>query len=87
MSAPDMTKALKVHAHNAGKRTAFTMHSFRSEGALPRALAGENLAKVMQRAFWEKPYTARRYFRLMKVLIPGYVGNSRVTGVYPEQYR
>ena len=27
ISAPDMTKALKVHAHNARERTAFTMHS------------------------------------------------------------
>ena len=28
-----MTKALKVHARNAGERTAFTMHSFKSGGA------------------------------------------------------
>ena len=27
ISAPDMTKAIKVHAHNARERTAFTMHS------------------------------------------------------------
>ena len=27
ISAPDMTKALKVHAYNARERTAFTMHS------------------------------------------------------------
>ena len=40
ISAPDMTIALKVHARNAGERTAFTMHSFRSGGALTRALAG-----------------------------------------------
>ena len=52
ISAPDMTKALNVHAHNAGERTAFTMHSFRSEEALARALAGEYLPTVMQRAFW-----------------------------------
>ena len=37
ISAPDMTKALNVHARNAGERTAFTMHSFRSGGALTRA--------------------------------------------------
>ena len=30
IAAPGMTKALKVHARNAGKRTVFTMHSFRS---------------------------------------------------------
>ena len=60
ISAPDMTKALKVHARNAGERTAFTMHSFRSGGALTRALAGEDLPAVMQRAFWKKLSTAWR---------------------------
>ena len=53
ISAPDMTKALKVHARNAGERTAFTMHSFRSGGALTRALTGEDMLTVMQRAFWK----------------------------------
>ena len=40
ISAPDLTKALKVHARNVGERTAFTMHSFLSGGAITRALAG-----------------------------------------------
>ena len=31
ISAPDMTKALKVHAHNARERTAFTMHSLKDQ--------------------------------------------------------
>ena len=87
ISALDMTKVLKVHARNAGERTAFTMHSLRSEGLLTRALAGEDLPTVMQRTFWKKPSTAWRYLRLIKVLIPGSVGNSMVTGVSPEQYR
>ena len=87
ISAPDMTKALKVHARNAGERTAFTMHSFRSGGAITRALTGEDLPTVMQRAFWKKPSTAWRYLRLMEVLLPGSVGNSMVTEVSPEQYR
>ena len=87
ISAPDMTKALKVHARNAGERTAFTMHSFRSGGALTRALAEEDLPTVVQRAFRKKPSTAWRYLRLMEVLIPGWVRNSMVTGVSPEQYR
>ena len=60
ISAPDMTKALKVHAHNARERTAFTMHSFKSGGALTRDLAGEDLPTVMQRAFW-KLSTAAEY--------------------------
>ena len=68
ISAPDMTKALKVHARNAGERTVFTMHSFRSVGALAQALAGEDLPTVMQRAFWKKPSMAWRYLRLMEVL-------------------
>ena len=84
ISAPDMTKALKVHAREAGERTAFTMHSFRSGGALTRVLTGEDLPTVMQRAFWKKSSTAWRYLRLMEVLIPGSVGNSMVTGVSPE---
>ena len=87
ISAPDMTKALKVHARNAGERTPFTMHSFRSGGALTRALAGVDLPTVMQQAFWKKPCTAWRYLRLMDVLTPGSVGSSMVTGVSPEQYR
>ena len=87
ISAPDMTQALKVHARNAGKRTAFIMHSFRSGRALTRALAGEDLPTVMQRVSWKKPSTAWRYLRLMEVLIPRSVGNSMVTGVSPEQYR
>ena len=86
ISAPDMTKALNVHACNAGERTSFTMHSFRSGGALTRVLAGEGLPTVMQRAFVKKPSTAGRYLRLMEVLIPGSVGNSMITGVSPEQY-
>ena len=77
-----------MHARKAGERTAFTMHFFRSGGALTtRALAREDLPTVMQSAFWKKPSTARRYLRLMEVLIPGSVGNSMVTGVSPELFR
>ena len=81
-----MTKVLKVHARNAGKRTAITMHSFRSGGPLTRVLAGEDLPTVMQRAFWKKPRMAWRHVRLIEVLTPGSVGNSMVTGKSPEQY-
>ena len=73
ISAPDMTKALKVHARNAGERTAFIMHSFKSGGALTPDLAGEDLPTVMQRAFWKKLSTAWRYLRLLEVLIHGSV--------------
>ena len=74
-----------MHARNAGERTAFTMHSFRSGGALVRAITGEDLPTVMQRTFWKKTSTAWRYLRLMEVLIPGSVESSMVTGVSPEQ--
>ena len=84
ISAPYMTKMLKEHACNAGERTTFTMHSFRSEGPLTRALAGEDLPTLMQRAFWKKPSAAWKYLRLMEVLNPGSVGNSMVTGVTPK---
>ena len=87
ISAPDITKTLKVHARNAGKRTAFTMHFFRSGGALTRALAWEDLSAVMQRAFWKKPSATWKYLRLMEVVIFGSEGNLMVTGVSPEQYR
>ena len=80
-------KGAIVHAPNAGERTAFTMHSFRSGGPVTQALAGEDLPTVVQRAFLKKPSTAWRYLRLVEVLIPGSVGNSMVTGVSPEQYR
>ena len=52
---------------------------------LTRALAGGDLPTVMQHAFWKKPSTAWRYFRLVEVLVPGSVGNSMVTGVSREQ--
>ena len=85
ISAPDMTKALKVHTtRDAGERTAFNMHSFKPGGALTRAQAGEDLPMVMRCAFWKTPSTAWRYLRLMKVLIPGSVA---VTEVSPEMYR
>lgn len=87
MSAQDMTKALKIHARNAGEQTAFTMHSVRSGGALTRAPAGEDLPTVMQRAFRKKPRATWRYLRVMEVLICGSVGNPMVTGVSSEQYR
>ena len=31
ISAPDMTNALKVHAHNARERTTFTMHFLKDQ--------------------------------------------------------
>ena len=47
LSATDMTKALKVYTRNAGEPTAFTMHFFRSGGALTHMLAGEDLPTII----------------------------------------
>ena len=87
ISAPDMTKALKVHARNAEERTAFTMHSFRSGGALARALTEEDLLTVMQRAFWKKPENGLELPQTHGSTNPRICGKLESTGVSPEQYR
>ena len=87
MSAAEMTHALKSHARAAGEKSDFSMHSFRSEGAITRALRGEDLSSVMERAFWKRPSTAWRYMRTMEVVSPGAVGNAVVKGVSAEQYK
>ena len=87
MSAAEMTHALKSHARAAGEKADFSMHSFRSGGAITRALRGEDLSSIMERAFWKRPSTAWRYMRIMEVVSPGAVGNAVVKGVSAEQYR
>ena len=54
---------------------------------MSRALAGDSLSSIMQKAFWKKPSTAWRYMRLMEVVSPGADGNSMVEGVTEDQYR
>ena len=56
-------------------------------GAVTRALRGEDLPSIMERAFWKRPSTARRYMKIMEVVPPGAVGNALVKGVSVEQYR
>ena len=63
------------------------MHSFRSGGAVSRALAGDSTATIMQRAFWKSPKTASRYMRLMEVVSPGAKGVAMVEGISVNQYR
>ena len=63
------------------------MHSFRSGGAISQALAGENLASIMQRAFWKRPSTAWRYVRLMQVVAPGSESQEMIKGISEEQFR
>ena len=63
VSAAEMTHALKSHARAAGEKADFSMHSLRSlrsggGGAITRALRGEDLSCIMERAFWKRPSTA-----------------------------
>ena len=55
ISAAKMSAALKKYAQAAGETQEFSLHSFRSGGALTRALAGDSLSTVMQRAYWKNP--------------------------------
>lgn len=87
LKPPEMTKALKTYARDAGEILPFTMHSFRSGGAVAGALQGDDLPTIMQRAFWKQPSTAWRYLRLMEVVAPGSVGDSLIKGVTEAQYR
>ena len=63
------------------------MPSFRSGGAISQALAGENLASIMQKAFWKRPSTAWRYMRLMQVVAPGSESQEIIKGSSEEQFR
>ena len=87
MTAAEMTQPLKSHAHAAGEKIDFSMHYFRSGRAITRALRGEDLSSIMERAFWKRPSTVWRYMRIMEVVSPGVVGNVLVKGVSVEQYR
>ena len=87
VSAKQMSAILKKYAKQSGEVQAFSMHSFRSGGAVSRALAGESLGTIMQRAYWKNPKTAWRYMRLMEVVAPGSGGEGMVAGVSEAQYR
>ena len=63
------------------------MHSFRSEGAITRALRGQDLFSIMERAFWKRPSTAWRYMSIMELVSPGAVRNAVVKGILAGQYR
>lgn len=82
-----MSSALKVYAKQAGSKQEFSLHSFRSGGAVSRALAGDSLSSIMHKAYWKNPKTAWRYMRLMEVVAPGSGGEGMVQGVTEEQYR
>ena len=85
--AAKMSAALKKYAQAAGETQEFSLHSFRSGGALTRALAGDALSTVMQRAYWKNPKTALRYMRLMEVVALGSEGSGMVAGITEDQYR
>ena len=87
ISAAKMSTSLKKCARAAGETQEFSLHSFRSVGALTRALAGDSLSTVMQRAYWKNPKAAWRYMRLMEVVAPGSEGSGMVEGITEDQYR
>ena len=87
LSAAQMTRSLKTYAIAAGERGEFSMHSFRSGGAISQALAGDDITSIMQRAFWKRPNTAWRYMRSMQVVAPGSEAQSMVKGITEEQFR
>ena len=89
MSAAEIRHALKSHARAAGEKADFSIHSFRSGGggAITRALRGQDLSSIMERAFGKRPCTAWRYMRIMEGVSPGAVGNAMVKGISAEQYR
>ena len=60
ISAAKMSAALKKYAQAVGETQEFSLHFFRSGGALTRTLAGNSLSTVMQRAYWKNPKTAWR---------------------------
>lgn len=82
-----MFVALKSYAKRAGEKQEFSLHSFRSGGAVSRALAGDSLSSIMHKAYWKNPKTAWRYMRLMEVVAPGSGGEGMVRGVTEAQYR
>ena len=87
VSAQFMSAALKRYAKEAGHTQEFSLHSFRSGGAISRALAGDSLSSIMEKAYWKNPKTAWRYMRLMQVVAPGSGCEGLVPGVTEEQYR
>lgn len=87
ISTGKMSATLKVYAKEAGETQDFSLHSFRSGGAIVRALAGDSLSTIMQRAYWKNLKTAWRYMRLMEVIAQGSEGTGMVEGVTEEQYR
>ena len=82
-----MSSAFKQYASRAGETQDFSLHSFRSGGAISRALAGDSLSSIMQKAYWKSPQTAWRYMRLMEVVAPGSGSEGMVPGVTERQYR
>jgi len=87
VTASHMTASLKRYAKAVGLEQEFSVHSFRAGGAISRALAGESMSAIMQRAYWKNPKTAWRYMRLMEVVAPGAGTEGMVEGVSEDQYR
>ena len=86
ISTRKMSIKFKEYARAGGETQDFSLHSFRSGGAISRALAGDSSSTIMQRAYWKSPKTAWRYMRLMFVVAPGSEGTGTVGGVTSAQF-
>lgn len=75
ISAAKMSAKLKEYAREARETQYFSLHSFRSGGPISRALAGDSLSTIMQRAYWKSPKTA-----------PGSERTGMVEGVPSAQF-
>ena len=87
VTTQSMSQELKKYAKQAGEWQDFSVHSFRSQGAIVRALTGDSLEPMMQKACWTDSKTTWRYMRLMEMISPGAGGEGMVPGVTEEQYR
>lgn len=81
-----MIKALKSYAQAVRVRQKFLKHSFRCRGATAQVLPGENLALIVQWAFWKRHSTAWRNMCLMQVMSPGSETQEMVRGISEQQF-
>ena len=87
ISAKQMTAILNKYAKEIGELQAFSMHSFRSRGAVSRAFSRRVVRDHYAEGILKNPKTTWRYVRLLDVLAPGSGGEGMVTGISETQYR
>ena len=83
LSAKQKSRFLKRHAKKAGEHTEFSMYSFRSGGAVSRALAGDSTSTIMQ-SFLEKPADGREVHASSGGSLPGHGWRCQGRGCFRE---